>query len=381
MTTTFTPAARGAIPLLIGLEGASGSGKTKSSLEILHGIGEAIREMHGREPKLAVVDTENRRALIYADDYSFHHVDMQPPFSPLAFGDILEDAEKAGYDAIMFDSFSHEWSGEGGVKEWAERIEAGVPKRGIANPRTGPKDGWDWWKDWETKPVQGPGAWAEPKSTLKGGHKWLINQMLRSKMHVIISLRSTAALKMDQVPIMENGQPKLYTTGKNTGKPMKETVVVAPADLPLLERWTPDCEKNLPYEMTTSMLFTPDRAGVPTVRKRIGTQGAPQIDESRQMNAAWGKALALWAEGKGAKPVDYSGTLQQLESYARKGTNALSGAWQNCSKETRQALAAELGRLKDIAFENDQQQQQPEPEPEPEQQRQPERDTGGYDGV
>lgn len=373
MSTTFTPAARGAIPLLIGLEGASGSGKTKSSLEILHGIGEAIREMHGREPKLAVVDTENRRALIYADDYNFSHVDMQPPFSPLAFGEILEDAEEQGFDAIMFDSFSHEWSGEGGVKEWAERIEAGTPKRGIEKPRTGPKEGYDWWKDWEVKPVQGPGAWAEPKSTLRGGHKWLVNQMLRSKMHVIISLRSSSALKMEQVPILENGQPKLYSSGKSAGKPMKETVVVAPADLPLLERWTPDCEKNLPYEMTTSMLFVPDKAGVPHVRKRIGTAGAPVIDESRQMNAAWGKALALWAEGKGAKPVDYSETLQQLEQHAEKGTGALSARWQNLSKDARQALQRHLSRLKDIAAAHD----EPDSDPEPEQQQ----DTGGYDGV
>lgn len=370
MTTTFTPAARGAIPLLIGVEGASGSGKTKSSLEILHGIGEAIREMHGREPKLAVVDTENRRALIYADDYTFHHVDMQPPFSPLAFGMILEDAEREGFDAIMFDSFSHEWSGEGGVKEWAERIEAGTPKANIANPRT-PKDSWDWWKDWEIKPVTGPGAWAEPKSTLRGGHKWLINQMLRSKLHVIVSLRSTAALKMETVPIMENGQPKLYTSGKNQGKPMKETVVTAPADLPLLERWTPDCEKNLPYEMTTSMLFTPDRPGVPTVRKRIGTKESPQIDETRQMNAAWGKALALWAEGKGAKPVekpDYNAVTSRLRYAAEKGTSQLQQAWQGLEPQERKDLADMLPSLKVTAAQND-----APPTQEP--------NKGDYDGV
>ena len=378
MATTFTKAERGEIPLLIGVEGASGSGKTKSSLEILHGIGEAIREMHGREPKLAVADSENRRALIYADDYNFHHVDMQPPFSPLAYGQILEDAEREGFDAILFDTFSHEWSGEGGVKEWAERIEAGAPKAGIANPRTSPKDAWDWWKDWEVKPVQGPGAWAEPKSTLRGGHKWLVNQMLRSKLHVIVSLRSTAALKMESVPIMENGQPKLYSSGKNQGKPMKETVITAPADLPLLERWTPDCEKNLPYEMTTSMLFTPDRPGVPTVRKRIGTKESPQINENQQMTAAWGKALALWAAGKGAKPVDHGAYLRTLELEAQSGTAALGDAWKLLTKETRIALQPELDRLRKIASNSD---PKPEPEPEPEQQRSTAPETGGYDGV
>lgn len=289
--STFQKATRANIPLLIAVEGASGSGKTKSGLEILMGIGDAIAAKSGRPARLGVIDTENKRALHYADDYDFLHVDMHPPFSPLAFGDLIDLGEREGLDALMIDSFSHEWAGEGGVKEWADRLEAGVPKPGIANPESWKRD------HWQVQPVKSPGNWSDPKSAIKPGHKWLVAKMLRSPMHIVLCLRSAEKMEMRNDPVLDgNGEPQFYN-----GKPKMKSVIIAASDRPLLERWVPECEKGLPYEITTSLLFLPDAPGVPHVRK-VQDQHLPLIPLDRRVSRDVGRALAEWADG--AKQVD-----------------------------------------------------------------------------
>lgn len=277
MTVEFKPARREGIPLLVGFEGASGSGKTHCALLFARGLCRAIAELKSRPAKMAIVDTENRRALFYADDFQFLHFDMHPPFSPEAHEEVLAQAEAAGIDVLIFDTFSHEWAGEGGVKEWADRLESGTPKPGVTNPRTQKDDWQNWWKDWSVKPMVSPGNWNEPKTA----HKALVNKMLRSPCHIIVTLRSQAKMKMEQVE--ENGR--------------KKTVITAPADMPLLERWVPECEKNFPYEISTSFLFVPDAPGVPIVRKRVTASGAPAVDEQRQMSDELGYRFGLWAGG------------------------------------------------------------------------------------
>lgn len=289
--STFLKATRANIPLLIAVEGASGSGKTKSGLEILMGIGDAIAAKAGRPARLGVIDTENKRALHYADDYDFLHVDMHPPFSPLAFGDLIDLGERERLDALMIDSFSHEWAGEGGVKEWADRLEAGVPKPGVANPESWKRD------HWIVQPVKSPGNWSDPKSAIKPGHKWLVAKMLRSPMHIVLCLRSQEKMEMRNDPVLDaNGEPQFYN-----GKPKMKSVIIAASDRPLLERWVPECEKGLPYEITTSLLFLPDAPGVPHVRK-VQDQHLPLIPLDRRITRDVGRALAEWADG--AKTVD-----------------------------------------------------------------------------
>ncbi|MCP3735656.1 ATP-binding protein [Sphingomonas sp. RP10(2022)] len=287
----FQKAVRKDIPLLIGVEGASGSGKTKSGLEILTGIGEAVAAREGRPARLGVIDTENKRALYYASSYDFLHLDMQPPFSPLAFGDLIDEAERAGIDALMIDSFSHEWAGEGGVKDWAERLEAGIPKAGIANPESWKRD------HWIVQPVKSPGNWSEPKSAIKPGHKWLVAKMLRAPMHIVLCLRSEEKMLMRQVPKLNGqGEPEMWN-----GKPKMVSEVIAAADRPLLERWQPQCEKDLPYEISTSLLFLPTNPGVPVARK-VNEEHVPLIPLDRRITRDVGRALAEWADG--AKQVD-----------------------------------------------------------------------------
>ena len=74
MTFAFRPASREGVSLLLGLVGASGSGKTYTAMELASGIA-------GDKP-FAVIDTEAGRAKHYADLFKFDHGDLKPPFRP-----------------------------------------------------------------------------------------------------------------------------------------------------------------------------------------------------------------------------------------------------------------------------------------------------------
>src|SRR6187551_3523827 len=112
MAFTFRPAAREDVGLLVGLSGASGSGKTYTAMRLASGIA-------GDKP-FAVIDTEAGRAKHYADMFRFDHGDLAPPFTPQRYAEAIAAADGAGYAAIVVDSMSHEWAGDGGVLEQHE---------------------------------------------------------------------------------------------------------------------------------------------------------------------------------------------------------------------------------------------------------------------
>lgn len=122
----FIPATREAAPVFIGIEGESGSGKTYSALLLARG-------MVGPRGKIGVIDSEGRRSLMYADDPDiggFLHMDFVAPYSSDRFRQAVHAARRAGVDAIVIDSASHEHEAEGGMLDFADQEEArGVNKR------------------------------------------------------------------------------------------------------------------------------------------------------------------------------------------------------------------------------------------------------------
>lgn len=100
-------------PALIGLWGYSNSGKTYSALRLARGL-------VGEDGKIGMIDTENRRAKFYANDFAFKHIDLQPPFSSERYLACYEKLVAVGCACIITDSFSHCWEGEGGVLEQAD---------------------------------------------------------------------------------------------------------------------------------------------------------------------------------------------------------------------------------------------------------------------
>lgn len=320
MTISFKPAVRENVPLLIGLDGASGSGKTYSAHELAQGMADEIGRAAGRAGRVFGLDTERRRMLHYADDFTFMHGEIEPPFRPQAYVDGIEAAEKAGADVIIIDSFSHEWEGEGGVRDWAAMLE-GQGKKPPAN-------------------------WMEPKLA----HKRLVNRMLASPAHIVVCMRSEEKMKIEAVPqFNDDGSPKMWN-----GKPSTRMVITPAAEIPMLERWVAICEKRFPFEITTSLLLTPDNPGVPMPRK-LQRQHRPFFPEGARITRDSGRQLAAWALGStpsqapasSGQPPSFALELERLEALARPGNgDALASAWQEIGKDARRALAGELDRLK-----------------------------------
>lgn len=120
MPAEFKPATRKQVKLKLAITGPSGSGKTMSSLLIAFGIGK----------KVALVDTENQSASLYADmkegplaGLAFDTLDIHPPYTIAKYVAAIEAAEKAGYDVLVIDSISHAWAGEGGLLSKKEALD------------------------------------------------------------------------------------------------------------------------------------------------------------------------------------------------------------------------------------------------------------------
>ena len=97
MTRSFEtkPAVRESVPLLVGLTGPSGCGKTYSALRLATGI----QSVTGGE--IAVIDTEARRALHYADYFNFQHLEFREPFGSVDYLEALRHCHAQGAKVIV----------------------------------------------------------------------------------------------------------------------------------------------------------------------------------------------------------------------------------------------------------------------------------------
>lgn len=239
---TFKPAVRERVGLLIGLAGASGSGKTMSALRLATGLA-------GPSGRVAFIDTEARRALHYADKFKFDHLEFRPPFRPQRFMEVIAAADEAKYDVIVIDSFSHEYDGEGGIIDWADELAE--------------------------KGVKSPGNWKEPKLA----HKRLMNRLLQLRASIIFCLRAD-----EKIEIIRDG-------GKTQVRPLG---------------WMPICEKRFMFEMTASLTLVPNDPGKPQfdLPHKVQDQHRPFFPAGAYIGEAAGAALRAWANGGAIPKVD-----------------------------------------------------------------------------
>lgn len=151
----FKKAERKLAKLRLGICGASGSGKTWSALTIATGMG----------GKIAILDTE-RRAHLYAADFDYDIAEIDAPYSPDKYISAIKMAEKAGYDILIIDSLSHAWVGDGGILSIVDRAGGSTFQNGwrVATPQ----------------------------------HNALIDAIITSKLHVIVTMRSKTEYVMEQ---------------------------------------------------------------------------------------------------------------------------------------------------------------------------------------
>ena len=100
----FVPAEKSQLKARVLISGAAGSGKTMAALELASALGNRV----------AVIDTENGSAALYSDKYKFEMLNLQPPYPPEDFVQAIKVAENSGFDVIVVDGITPEWSGSGG---------------------------------------------------------------------------------------------------------------------------------------------------------------------------------------------------------------------------------------------------------------------------
>ncbi len=99
----------------LGLSAPSGFGKTYSALLIAKGLA-------GEWEKVAVIDTENNSADLYAHLGDFNVIPLNAPYSPERYIEAIKACEKGGMEVILIDSITHEWDGKGGCLTIVEQL-------------------------------------------------------------------------------------------------------------------------------------------------------------------------------------------------------------------------------------------------------------------
>lgn len=108
----FVPAEKSQLKARVMISGAAGSGKTMAALELASALGSRV----------AVIDTENGSAALYSDKYKFEMLNLQPPYPPEDFIQAIKVAENGGFDVIVVDGITPEWSGSGGCLDLQTKL-------------------------------------------------------------------------------------------------------------------------------------------------------------------------------------------------------------------------------------------------------------------
>lgn len=226
----------------IALAGPTGSGKTESALRMARGY-------VGQSGKFVIVDTEEKRALYKKARYQpWDWLDFQPPFSPMAYRDALDAAKT--YQAVILDSGSHEWSGDGGCLDMQsdalERMSKGDATRAERLTAL---------------------AWRDAKLE----HKRFMSQLIRYPVLLIVCLRA---------------EPKIKFLKDAQGK----TQIVDAG-------YQPICEKMFGYEMLIFAMMHSDNPGFPIHLKKLEADLEPVFADGKQVDEQTGRRLAQWAAG------------------------------------------------------------------------------------
>lgn len=257
-------AVRENVPVIMGLVGSTGSGKTGSMLELLHGF----QDVYGGD--IGVIDTEARRSLHYADaplfsdptrKFKFHHLPFEAPFPPLDYQEAVEHFISKGVKNIGIDSASHLHEGPGGTLDAHEKEVERISKA------------WSCSGDKANLP-----AWNKPKRELT----MFINYIKQKQVNFVFCFRAKEKMKMMKV----DGRDKPVEAG-----------------------WQPIGSDELFFEMMVACLLLPESDGQPIWNKKEekGVKALPSqfrdlFSTNPRLSAAVGRKIAEWAQGGHTAP-------------------------------------------------------------------------------
>lgn len=302
------PAVRERVPLLVGLAGPSGWGKTYTALELATGMQEVV----GGD--IIVIDTENRRALHYAENFKFQHLDFGAPFGSLDYLSALRFAADQNPAAIVIDSMSHEHEGPGGLID----MHAKEVERMAGN---------DYAKQQRVQML----AWQKPKAARRA----LLNGLVSLNQNVIMCFRAG-----------EKSKPGKDDSGKSAVIEQGFTPIAAP---------------EFVYEMTVCALLRPNEIGkgVPTWQSdkpgeysaiKMPGQFQGMFKSGQPINRAHGRALAEWARGSAtasARPESLDIDAMRVEGAhaASLGSQQLRRFWSRLSGKAQAMLTEDKDKF------------------------------------
>jgi hypothetical protein len=301
MSFEIEDATRDACPLLIGLVGASFSGKTVSALRLASGI------MRVTKKPIVFIDTESKRSTHYADRFKFKAMHFKPPFSATRYLEAIQAAAAYGAGCIIIDSMTHEHSGEGGMLWQSDQL-------------------------------------LEKYETERERNANLARSFIKPK-------RERARL-INGIVQLGAACPIIFCFRAHEKLDFKHKVNNQPRDM----GWQPETTSPLMYEMTQQFLLTPGCEGVPILtssipdEKRIiksPSQFQGWFRDGEQLSEDIGERFALWARG------DVKGNDTAAPSFdALRGSLAacttlaeLKAAWNAANKHKAALTDNELSML------------------------------------
>lgn len=267
--TQIRKATRQKAKIRLGLSAVSGGGKTYSAILIAKGLA-------GSLGKVAIIDTENGSADLYAHMGNYSVITLAAPFPPEKYIQAIKECEEAGMEVIVIDSITHEWDGVGGLLE-------------IHGKMTGNS-----YTNW---------------SAITPRHQAFINAILQSPCHIITTVRrkqdyemtkdNNGKVKVEKAGLKEvtregfeyeltanleldtnhNATVSKDRTGLFVGKP---SFVPSEETGKMIKEW---CESGTePVKVATSVL--PPSNGKPVISAKQFTQLSQRIADSPDQDAA-----------------------------------------------------------------------------------------------
>jgi len=261
------PATRSDEPLLLGMIGPPGGGKTLSALRLAKGI----QSIRGGD--IIVIDTEGGRSRKYNDLIPFKIVEMPPSARSDAFLEAIVAQLAAKPAAIVVDSMSDEHDA---YLAWHDEQ---VPKMG----------GNEW------------AAWAKPAAA----RKKLTTGILKIKVPMIFTFRAREKTRQEGKKVINIGW-----------QPVAPLEIVHTLDLTCI----------LPPRADGVPVWKSDKIGEDFIIK-IPNYLSPYIEAGKPLCEEMGAAFAQWAAGGSAAAEDIMAWDSKLASAAQIGTEALKEVW------------------------------------------------------